>query len=346
MYWLARPVSAKTRGLGPFELEERVATWCHGNMSSVAVSPTVVFAERDRTILGVKTVIASHNLVGDPLFSDESIEAILDDYPPERLFALTMGTDPLKSSDNERLDHSKVSGSELMEAVRMGRMWLNITGIDSVDPRFRELTDELYGALVREVPGSSQTHATLLVSSPHAMVYYHVDGPPSCLWHIRGEKRLWVYPALDESLLARELLEDVFAGVRQEYVPYQHEFDSRAEVFDLVPGDVALWPQNSPHRVTNGNSLNVTLVTDHFTPDARRRARLYSANQFLRTRAHVPHRLLSVKETGMSANGKVVLHKAARKMGLGHPITKAHRVPVHRVDPTAPNGMRPIDSQS
>ena len=39
-----------------------------------------------------------------------------------------MGTDPLRSADNERLDHRGVSGAELLEAVRNGRIWLNITG--------------------------------------------------------------------------------------------------------------------------------------------------------------------------------------------------------------------------
>lgn len=304
----------------------------------------MTFSGNDARDLGRSTVIAEHNLVENQLFGDASLEAILDDYPADRLFALTMGNDPLRSSDNERLDHSDVSGSELLAAVRKGRMWLNVTGIDLVDARFRRLTDDLYAAVAEQVPGAmaTETHATLLISSPSAMVYYHVDGPPSYLWHIRGEKRLWVYPALDVSLLARDLLEDVFAGVRQEYVPFEHEFDARAEVFDLVPGQVAMWPQNAPHRITNGNSLNVSLVTDHFSPEARRRARVYSANQFLRTRAHIPHKLLSSKETGPTANAKVVIHKLGQRVGLGSPFRKAHRAPVRRVDPLAPQGMRPI----
>ncbi len=310
-----------------------------------AVGPIVTFADDDAAKLGKQTVIARHNLADNSLFCDESIAAVLDGYPAERLFALTMGADPLRSSDNERLDHRGVSGVDLLEAVRKGRIWLNITGIDGVEPRFRELTDRLYRAIDGSAPGSfSETHATLLVSSPGAMVYYHVDGPPSYLWHIRGEKRLWVYPALDESILPLDLLEDVFAGVRQEYVPYRNEFDGLAEVFDLTPGQVAAWPQNAPHRVINGDSLNVSLVTDHFTPDARRRARVYSANQFLRTRAHVPRRLLSTKEAGAAATAKVVVHKVASRAGLGNQVKKAHEPSVRRVDPSSPTGMSDIEA--
>jgi hypothetical protein len=313
-------------------------------MTSAARSPEVAFAPGDTDRLATRTVIAKHDLAESPLFTDESLAAILDDYPAERLFALTMGTDPVRSDDNERLDHGRASGAQLLEAVRKGRLWLNITGIDTVDHRFRRLTDELYEAVGRNVSTvASETHATLLVSSPHAMVYYHVDGPPSYLWHIRGEKRIWVYPALDERLLARDLLEDVFAGVRQEYVPFRQDFDASAEVFDLVPGDVAMWPQNAPHRVTNADSLNVSLVTDHYTPEARRRARVYRANQFLRTRGHLPVRLLSTRETGPEAAVKVVVHNVARRLGLGQPVKKAHRPPVRFVDPTSPDGTRPID---
>ena len=310
-----------------------------------AVGPIVTFDQGEAAQLGKRTVIGRHNLADDSLFCDESIATVLDGYPAERLFALTMGTDPLRSADNERLDHRGVSGADLLEAVRNGRIWLNITGIDGVDPRFRELTDRLYRAIDDSAPRSfSETHATLLVSSPGAMVYYHVDGPPSYLWHIRGEKRLWVYPALNESILSLELLEDVFAGARQEYVPYRNEFDELAEVFDLKPGQVAAWPQNAPHRVINGDSLNVSLVTDHFTPDARRRARVYSANQFLRTRAHVPRRLLSTKEEGGAATAKVVVHKLATRAGLGNPVNKAHEPSVRRVDPSSPTGMSGIEA--
>ena len=62
---------------------------------------------------------------------------------------------------------------------------------------------------------------------------------------MRGRKRVWVYPAIDHHFLRRELLEDVFAGARHEFVPYVPALDSGAEVFDLEPGQWIAWPQNS-----------------------------------------------------------------------------------------------------
>ena len=308
------------------------------------MNPDVTFTPEARSSFGRGTVIAGHRLAELDLFSDSSLASIVDNHPEHLLHALTMGSDPMTSSDNEQVVHSGVAGADVLDAVRRGRLWLNITNIDAVDTRFRELTDALYSGVRAQNPSFrvEETHATLLISSPGAMVYYHVDGPPSFLWHIRGRKQVWVYPALDETLLSRPMLEDVFAGVRQEYVPYQQSFDDKAEVFDLEPGQCAMWVQNAPHRVTNLDSFNVSLVTDHYTPEARRRARVYRANRFLRAKVHVPYRFLSPGETGPSAAVKVGVHKVAQALNFDDKIAKAHRPSTRRIDVSAPNGLRPL----
>jgi hypothetical protein len=308
----------------------------------------VTLSSDARAGLETSTVVATHNLGKSPLFTDAELESVLDDYPDEKLHILTMGADPLRSDDNEKILRGGARGADLLEAVRRGRLWLNITNIDAVDARFRKLTDDLYEGVSLAVPSfrAVETHATLLLSSPNAMVYYHVDGPPSFLWHVRGRKQVWVYPPLNEALLPRPLLEDVFAGVRQEYVPYRHEFDRQAESFVLEPGEVAMWPQNAPHRITNLDSLNVSLVTDHYTETAKRRARVYKANRFLRAKVRVPARMLSPKETGLVATAKVATHVLGRKLGLDDPISKAHRVPRRCIDLTAADGLGVIQHEA
>lgn len=306
------------------------------------MNPDVSFTSEARSAFGRGTVLATHKLADMDLFDDVSLGKIVENHPEHLLHALTMGFDPLHSADNEKVVHRGVSGVDVLEAVRKGRLWLNITNIDAVDPRFRELTDALYAGVRAQNPSFrvDETHATLLISSPNAMVYYHVDGPPSFLWHIRGRKRVWVYPAQDETLLSRPMLEDVFAGVRQEYVPYQSSFDERAEIFDLEPGQCAMWIQNAPHRVSNLDSFNVSLVTDHYTPEARRRARVYRANRFLRAKAHVPYRFLSPVETGLLATAKVGVHKIGATLKLDDKVAKAHPIPTRKIDANSVDGLR------
>jgi hypothetical protein len=288
-------------------------------------------------------VLATHNLHHSELFADAALIDLLDHYPRQHLYALTMGTDQA-CVENRLAVHDNVSGAELLRAVKNGRLWLNVTQVDR-DARYRALIDQLYSQVAAQTPGFSptETQGTLLISSPHVLVYYHADGPASVLWHIRGRKRIWVYPALDRCYMQRELLEDIFAGVRHEYLPYENTFDRGAVLFDLEPGQWVTWPQNAPHRVTNLDSVNVSLSTEHFTRQSRDRARVYTANRFFRTRLGM--RNLSVRETGPTALTKSIVHRLARKAGLDRLPMKRH-VPSLRVDPDAPGGVVALDTAS
>jgi hypothetical protein len=220
-------------------------------------------------------------------------------------------------------------------------LWLNITRVNRADARYRKLIDDLYAQLAEQVPGFTprMTQGTLLVSSPGALVYYHADAPASVLWHIRGQKRIWIYPALDEQLMSRNHLEDLFAGVRHEYLPYDRSFDERAVAHDLMPGEWVAWPQNAPHRITNLDSVNVSLSTEHFTRESVRRARIYSANRYFRVRWHLKG--LSTAETTPTALAKFLTHRVVSKMGLD-PVKREQRIPKLRVDPDAPGGVIPL----
>ena len=301
--------------------------------------------QANRTDFGQQPLRARHNLHQHELFTDAALIELLDGFPREHLYALTMGNDNTRTDGNRLALHDGVSGADLLRAVKNGRLWLNITRVDRVDARYRSLINELYEQLAaqapRFVPLASQ--GTLLISSPHVLVYYHADGPASVLWHIRGRKRIWVYPALDERYMQRELLEDIFAGVRHEYLPYEESYDQAAVVYDLEPGEWATWPQNAPHRVTNLDSVNVSLSTEHFTHQSRWRARVYTANRFFRTRLGM--RNLSTREHGPAALLKTLVYRAARKAGLD-PLQIKRHVPSLRVDADAPGGVVALDSMS
>lgn len=305
------------------------------------MSHAVELPARLRRTFGLAPVAGRHGLAANALFSDAALAELLDRMPRGNLHALSMGCDLLRPEENHLALHDGVSGAELLRAVRDGRLWLNVTRVDRVDTRYRELIRALYAELAEQVPGfvADSTQGTLLISSPHALVYYHADGPANALWHIRGHKRVWVYPALDARYAARELIEDIVAGVRHEYLPYEPSFDAGARVYDLAPGDWLHWPQNAPHRVTNLDTVNVSLSTEHFTRASRRRARAYAANRFLRAR--LGWRELSAREDGALALAKTLAHRAARALGLDRLPPKRH-VPTLRVAADAPGGVVPL----
>jgi hypothetical protein len=304
--------------------------------------PLVEISTEDRPRFGRVPLLGRHRLHELDLFSDEALIELLDGFPRENLFALSMGYDLRRPEENRLALHDGVSGADLLKAVKRGRLWLNVTRVDRVDRRFRDLIDQLYVELEKQCPEfhPSGSQGTLLISSPEAMVYYHADGPPTLLWHIRGRKRVWMYPALDERFAARDALEDIFAGVGHEYLPYRPELDDGSVSQVLDPGQLASWPQNAPHRVTNLDSVNVSLTTEHFTKASRSRARLFQANRFLRCKLGIRPR--SINTAGPAALAKTALHRAARAMGMDVNPPKRH-VPSLRVDPTAPLGCVPLE---
>ena len=299
--------------------------------------PEVQLSAIEKADFGLRPVCATHNLHQSELFTDAALIDLLEHFPRQHLYALTMGTDPTRIENRLAL-HDGVSGADLLRAVKNGRLWLNVTRIDRADRRYRALIDQLYTQLAAQLPGFAPdfSQGTLLISSPQALVYYHADGPASVLWQIRGRKRVWVYPALDPRYMQREHLEDIFAGVRHEYLPYESAYDEAAVTYDLEPGQWVAWPQNAPHRVTNLDSVNVSLSTEHFTRESRRRARVYVANRFFRERFGL--RELSARETGAVAMVKTLVHRVARKAGLDRLTVKRH-MPSLRVDPDAPEGV-------
>ncbi|HEX5757533.1 MAG TPA: hypothetical protein VFY12_14440 [Arenimonas sp.] len=310
-------------------------------MSALAVE----LPEALRPRFGQRTVMGSHRLQDHDLFTDAALVDLLDRFPREHLYAFSTGSDPTRVDENHPAHHEGVSGSELLKAVRNGRLWLNVTRVDRVDKTYRRLINDLYSALRKQIPGFSPdaTQGTLLISSPGAQVYYHADGPASALWHIRGRKRLWVYPELDPRYMRRELLEDIFAGVRHEYLPYQSDYDDAAEVYDLQPGQWISWPQNAPHRLINHDCVNVSLNTEYFTEASRRRFQLYIANRFFRTRLGL--RDLSLREDGALALGKIFVQRAAHRLGL-NPLQFRCHVPTLRVAADATGGVVALDAKA
>lgn len=309
-----------------------------GHRHCPAAPFSVELPEELKPGFGLRPVVGSHRLHEHPLFTDAALIDLLDNFPRQQLYALSMGSDPTRIEENRLAVHDGVSGADLLRAVRKGRFWLNATRVDRVDARYRRLISTLYAELSAQLPGfrPDASQGALLISSPRAVVYLHADAPAQALWHLRGRKRVWVYPALDPRFMQQEFLEDIFDGVRHEYLHYEPGHDAAAQVFDLEPGQWIVWPHNAPHRVTNLDSVNVSLSTEHFTRASRRRHQLYVANRFFRRR--LGWKNLSPREDGARALLKIAVQRSVRMLGL-NPVQFKRHIPVLRVAPDAPGGV-------
>ena len=257
----------------------------------------------DFNILEQGVLCARHRMLETGLFSDESLIRILDSHPADCLTFSTMGNDESKFDWRDG-DRNGVSSEQILEILKRGKVWVNVRKVLDHQPEHAKLVHQVYDEL--EANNShfkaEQRSANLLISSPSVHVPYHVDIPVNMLWHLRGEKRVWVYPHFDPRFVSQQVIEMVCSGELAEDVPYDVEFDKYALVFDVQPGQLLTWPQHTPHRVTNLDGLNLSLSTEHKNPIAIRRCNVHLANQFLRRQMKISSTSTSV--FGLKANAR------------------------------------------
>lgn len=295
----------------------------------------------DIAAFGSRPHLAPHRLHEQPMFTNDALADLLDRLPRSIVHPYTMGTDPVRVQDWRRGAATDLPGKELLDVVERGRLWLNLVGVDQHDEDVARQVDEMYGEIRGLVPGFDpiRTSATLIISSPSAMVYYHADNQPNLLWHVRGRKRAHVYPR-STRFVSQENLERLVAGESAEELPFDIGYDAHAATFDMEPGQVAWWPQNSPHRVENLDGMNVSLSTEHWTPDSARREYVWTANYYLRNRFGRAPR--STRERGVLPAGKVAAMRLGRRVGVLSPGQRQGMRPSFAVDPDAPCGVGPL----
>ena len=308
--------------------------------------PPISWTKEEYANFGNVPMVVKHRYHESSLFNKPELISLLDEYPRKWLQAFTMGEDPCLANEWGCVDIAEhLRGEDLWRAVEHGRLWLNITHIEEFSPEYAQLVNGMYEHLGEHCPhlqNPKSNYSTLLISSPGAQVYYHVDAEPNMLWHLRGQKRVWIYPAMDTRLVPQNLLEDIYAGEIDENLPFEPGFDDYAEEFLLSPGDVASWPHNGPHRIVN-QDMNVSLATSYYTPAIYKRQYVQLANRFVL-------RGLGVKSRSMAEEGplpalKRFTYRAANKL---RPFPRRDRSASYvtdlQIDPDSPLGIRKLDA--
>lgn len=302
------------------------------------------WSEAEYRDFGLKAQVNKHHYHRSPLFDTDALIALLDDYPRRWLQVFTMGEDPTRADEWQCVDVSATSsGQDLWDAASNGRIWFNITHIENYSSAYADLIGGMYDHLRAHCPhlqNPKANYSTLLISSPGAQVYYHLDAEPNMLWHLRGQKRIWVYPAMDTDFVPQELLEDIYAGEIDENLPFDPKFDQHAEEFLLSPGDVASWPHNGPHRIVN-QDMNVSLATSYYTSSIYRRQYVQLANRFLLREMGFKRR--SMAEQGVMPSLKRFSYRAINKI---RPFKRRDRAASYitdlQVDPNSPLGLHKL----
>jgi len=280
-----------------------------------------------------------HGLHERAMFSDEGLADVLDRYPRQALGVFTMGQDPVAWDTWRRGMAGDLSGAELLEAAKAGRIWLNLRAANQHIPEYAALSDEIFADKAAHAPQvkTFKRDLGLLISSADAQVFYHLDVALVSLWQIRGQKRVWVYPVA-EPYVSEETLEKIVLRETAEQFGYRPEWDAGAQVHDLTPGRMVTWRQNAPHRIENGPMLNVSLSIEFMTPAALMRANVIYANGVLRRRLGARPKL----HAGFTppALAKLAVARAAKALNLQKPNPKV-LPPTFRLDAARPGLLLP-----
>jgi hypothetical protein len=270
---------------------------------------------------GKQTQRFTHSLQERSMFRDAGLAEVLDRYPRDRLGVFTMGEDPVDWTSWRRGSADGLTGAQLLEAAYQGRIWLNLRAVNDVLPSYGALAREIFGELEAGVRGlkTFKHDVGLLISSPKAQVFYHLDVLPVTLWQLRGRKTMWVYPVA-APYVSDEQLERIVLRETAEQFAYTPDWDRAAEVQVLDPGVMVSWRQNAPHRLVNDDCLNVSLSIEHQTPQALMRANVIYANGVMRRRLNTAPRL---QDGFIPSNlAKFGLARAAKAVKLQKPVKR------------------------
>ncbi len=248
------------------------------------------WTDEHTALFGKDILTVYHKLEETGLFSDEALADLLDKHPSEKLDVCTMGHDhPLYPNKFRTGDHRDVSGKDLIEAAQAGAVWINMRQAMNVHPEYKAVLDEMYGSIAA-ITGEPTFNARggILISSPVAKVPYHCDQTETILWHVRGKKRIYLYPPTEE-FLPEEAYQSIITQDREDDIPYTADMDKHARVFDLEPGEMISWRLNAPHRVDN-SAYCVSVTTEYSTRESAFKNSVMYTNAVLRQRFGVKSR--------------------------------------------------------
>jgi hypothetical protein len=281
-----------------------------------------------------------HDLHRHPLFAEPALVKLLGSLRREDYYVNTMDTQSYDERSRREGQIEALSGEEVLQAVRTGVIWILLLQPHKADARYRDLLHEIYAEFVRTLPSfkPSFPKMTVVISSPNVQVHYHCDMPGQTLWQVQGHKRVYVYPNR-QPFLPQGPLEKIALGEAHEIsLPYEAHFDEHARIYELHAGEMLHWPLNSPHRIVNGDCLNISFTTEHFTPSIRRSFYVNYANGVLR---RLGVNRLSQRTTGAGYWVKLGLAATYKLSGAQKKRRKVMRIDF-TVDPRAPQGVRSI----
>src|SRR5690606_16518169 len=115
---------------------------------------------------GNQSLRLSHSLANSALFTDDALADLIDRTPREAYHVNYSQKTPGNPPRRREGVIKDLSGREVIDVVRNGNIWVNLTAPARTDPAYGELLDRLYAEFEERVPGfrSYKRNLTILIS--------------------------------------------------------------------------------------------------------------------------------------------------------------------------------------
>lgn len=289
---------------------------------------------------GADLGVYQHTLHQNALFSDAALAQLLDSYPREKIEIYTVGADQKSVDKSRRGSAESLSGAQLLDAAKKGRIWMRLRGIHKAAEGYQQIADKMFAELHQMHHGlTTFSHDVgVIISSPGLQEFYEFDMPLTALFQVSGEKTLRVWDAREPYIRDEHLEIQALSGLTPA-IEFNPIWNEDAQAVTLKPGMMATWPQNSPYRLVNGDALNVALYAAFMTPAALVRANVIYGNAVMRRRFGMAQRL--VPSASPFNLVKMGLARLAKQSNWYPPSLKTRAINFH-VEPAAPNAVREV----
>jgi len=190
---------------------------------------------------------------------------------------------------------------ELLRGIETAGAWIVLRHVQE-DPDYAGLLDACIDEIVtlsrRDLSQVMKLRdAIIFINSPNRINTYHMDRECSWLFQIQGRKTISIFERTDREVLPEWEIEKFWA-VDNNAPAYKPQYQHRATVVELLPGQGVHIPVNAPHWVRNGPEVSVSLNINFHYLDAIT-ADVYAANYWLRSLGlhPIPPQVSAFKDT-------------------------------------------------
>src|SRR5262249_30018610 len=210
-----------------------------------------------------------HGLAGHDLFTLPRLVELAKSMPRDRIEMNSGRLAPgIRTEDVPGID---LPADEVIRRIENADAWLVVKGVE-LNPAYRALLhDFLTEVSTAAGPGTEpfeDLQGFIFISSAGSVTPFHFDAEENILVQIRGDKFVHVFDNADRRLVPEERLE--LSPSRHRNQPYRADFERRAEVYSLTPGDAVHIPYLWPHWVHTGSGFSISMAMTWKTPAARR----------------------------------------------------------------------------